>query len=216
MPDLPSLDWIGDPARLRAQALAELATAGKLSQDNRLQGADSSSSVSIEVDARRRVKGVSIGLRWRAKLQPGRVGAAILEAYRNAAGAAVESRMVQSILDDEEREDAPASAPAARPASGERQVPGSGLGDEGWLRSVQDTIALLAGQLAAYSQMASQDAPPEPTTEVTSPNGLFTMRHRGATVLGIAGDVARIQEADTELLRSEAYDLFRAAGLTSG
>ncbi len=169
---LPAPDWIGDLAQLKAQARAELAAAGRTAPPDRLLGKDSTSSLSIEVDVRGRVRRIEVSPLWRGRLQPGRVGAALLDAYRGATTAALEARVIQSVMDDDNRVDS--------------------------------------------ARAGSQDVVPDTEAVLASPDRLFTLRRQGRTVLGITGDATRIDSADAEHLRDEAFDLFRAAGLTTG
>lgn len=191
---LASLDWLGDPEQLRAQALAEVRAAGRTGPPARLRGSDSSSLVTVEVDTHRRVVDVGVSLRWRTTIQPARLGAALYEAYGNAMTVALEALVTQSAIGDAVEEDDGGPMPGAvRFEDG-----------EDWLSSIEDTIARASSRL---------DASPMPEIEVRSPDWMFTMRSRGRTVIGIASDALRIQEATTEQIREDALGLFRAAEL---
>jgi hypothetical protein len=209
---LTAPDWLGDLARLRAQARAELAAAGRTGVPDRLAGNDSTSSVSVEVDVRGRVRGIEVSRLWRGRLQPGRVGAALFEAYQAAITVAYEARVIRSVLDDDEptgpAPDSGASVPADARRRDDAEVdPAAGL------EEYQRLFADLSAQLAAYRR--GEGVAPDTETTVSSPDRLFTMRRRGSAVTGITGDASRIEEADMEQLRGEAFDLFRVAGLTT-
>jgi hypothetical protein len=193
--ELASLDWLGDPEQLRAQALAELRAEGRTGPPARLRGSDPSSLVTIEVDAHHRVVDVGVSLRWRTTIQPARLGTALYEAYGNAMTVALEALVARSVVGDEVEEDDGGLVPSAvRFDDG-----------EDWLSSVQDAVARASARL---------DGSPVPETDVHSPDWMFTMRRRGSAVIGIASDVERLQEATTDQIREDALGLFRAAELT--
>jgi hypothetical protein len=204
MVQLVSLDWLGDPEQLRAQALAEVRAAGRTGQPAQLRGSDSSSLVTVEVDAHRRVVDVGVSLRWRSGIQPVRLGPALYEAYGKAMTVALEALVARSVTGGALEEDDAGPVPdALRFEDG-----------EDWLSSVEDTIARASARLDASRWIETGDPPQVPETEVRSPDWMFTMRRRGRTVIGIISDPLRIQETTADRIREDALGLFRAAELT--
>jgi hypothetical protein len=206
-------DWAGDLARLRAQARAELAAAGRATVPDRLAGSDSTSSVSVEVDVRGRVHGIEVSRLWRGRLRPDRVGAALFEAYRAAITVAYEARVIRSVMDDDELTGPAPESRASVPANARRRDDAE-VDPAAELEEYWRLFADLSARLPAHRR--GEDAAPDTDTTVSSPDRLFTMRRRGSAVTGITADVARIEEVDTDQLRGEAFDLFRVAGLTTG
>ncbi|HEY8473785.1 MAG TPA: hypothetical protein VIL37_14280 [Natronosporangium sp.] len=212
MTELASLDWLGDPAELKARARAELAGAGVTRPPDRLFGTDPTGAIRVDVDEHGQVTAVEIGWQWADRLDPVRLGPALLAAYRNARTTALAARVIRSILDDE-----PAEPAVPPPAPDPAPVDSAGRYDDldGWLREVQHGIDRATAELAELERELPGGPPPPPPTEVASPGRLFRMVRQGPVIAGITADPTGVELVDPDQLGAEALGLFRAAALAA-
>jgi hypothetical protein len=210
---MASLDQLGDPAALEAQARRDLvAMGGDVPQvSSHIEGADPTSTVWVTIDTDGRVEGIEVNRNWKDRLDAGAFAGALLAAYNNAQAKSIQARAAKALMahiEGRPRHEARAAGPVDIGPSPHDDP-------ERWLRETMDDINTLAAQVQAIER-GETDLPVETEAVVRSPNGLFTLRHQGRQVTEITGEIMQIRRTDAESLRLEALDLFKAAGLIAG
>ena len=211
---LASLDSLGDPAELEAQARRQIAEMGGNAPQpgSRVEGADATNSIWVSIDTEGRVEGIEVSRNWRDRLDPGAFGSALLEAYKNAQDKTVQARAVAAFIAMSEGRPRYRTAPVV-PAARE---PNPEDDPERWLAETLEAINKITDRVKAMER--GETVPDQPAlgeTVVKSPNELLTLRYQGRQIVEITGEVMQIRRTDPESLRLEALDLFRAAGLTA-
>jgi hypothetical protein len=210
---MASLDQLGDPVELEAQARRELLEmGGDVAQpSSHIEGADRTSTIWVTIDTDGRVAGIEINRSWKDRLDAGAVAGALLEAYNNAQAKSIQARAAKALtahIEGRPRREARAAVPVDIGPSPHDDP-------ERWLRETMDDINTLTAQVQAIER-GETGLPVETEAVVRSPNGLFTLRHQGRQVTEITGEIMQIRRTDAESLRLEALDLFKAAGLIAG
>ena len=210
---MASLDQLGDPVELEAQARRELLEmGGDVAQpSSHIEGADRTSTIWVTIDADGRVEGIEINRSWKDRLDAGAVAGALLEAYNNAQANSIQARAAKALtahIEGRPRREARAAVPVDIGPSPHDDP-------ERWLRETLDDINTLTAQVQAIER-GETDVPIVAEAVVRSPNQMFTLRHQGRQVTEITGEIMQIRRTDAESLRLEALDLFKAAGLIAG
>ncbi|MGN9811432.1 hypothetical protein ACTMSW_19005 [Micromonospora sp. BQ11] len=201
---LTSLEFLGDESVLREQVERTLRGSSIPLQAGSCHGADVTGSVSVVVDASRRVESVVVGREWRSEVGGPGFPAALFDAYTNALGAALEQAAMVRL--QEERHDP--STPR-RPTTSEAYVEAD---EDAWSRATWRTLRGLDAELARVAGL--RDAVVEET--MSSTTGLLTLRIRAGSIVGISGDTRRIARADAGELQFEASSLLRSFDLADG
>ncbi|MFI7578322.1 hypothetical protein [Micromonospora sp. NPDC049497] len=201
---LASLDFLGDESVLREQVERTLPGSSIPLQAGSCHGADVTGSVSVVVDASRRIESVVVGREWRSEVGVAGLPAALFDAYTNALGAALEQAAMARL-----QEERPAPPAPRRAATSEAYVEAD---EDAWSRATWRTLQGLDAELDRLARL--RDSAVEDT--MASPNGLLTLRIRAGSIIGITGDTRRIARADAGELQFEALSVLRAFDLADG
>lgn len=204
---LASLDLLGDPDDLRAQAEQVLARYDDARpRADHFEGVDGTNSIRTTVDKQSRVVRIDIDPQWKRRIGVDGFAAALFASYTAAIheslGAAVHAALATDL--DNERNDPSVPQPRAEESE---------LGDQAWLRRTWTTLYDIRAQLSRLEEVETTARPDERT--VSGPDGLVTLRLQGRSVIGIEADTLRIARADPDQLRFEALDAFRSAALAA-
>jgi hypothetical protein len=208
-PALKSLEFPEDPDQLRADALAELdAVGGRSFQAPPYEEAgDATNSVRVAVDRTGVVVDVHFRSDWATELTSSQLGAALLEAHRNA-GAAMLNDLALAELARQERVKAAGGAEPEEP----RPLPEVPERDiwEIWQQLSE------AEDLLYRATKADRAAPGREVRTIQSMWGLMTAVCEGREITSIAVEPRMAQESGPERLRSAAMELFQLAGQPNG
>ncbi|MEW2427826.1 hypothetical protein AB0877_07425 [Micromonospora sp. NPDC047644] len=194
---LASLDFLGDEAGLRQRVEQVLREGGNPDDSG---GSDATRSVSVVVDAQRRVKAVLVGRGWRSEVGVAGFPAALFEAYSAALGAGLEEAALAQLQQGQ----GPSTPPRRTAVQASPE-----LDEDVWSRETWRTLQGLDAELDRVAQLRVS-----PVEQVmTSPNGCLTLRIRASSIVGITGDTGRIARADAGQLRFEAQSVFGAFDL---
>lgn len=216
---LASLDVLGDSDELRERARRLLRERGGDTRPaRRHEGTDPSGSVRVAVDGRGRVTDVDVDATWRQRVGASGFPGALFEAYTAAVRTALEAAALAAV---EARSTSPSKAwPQRAPEAGSRPsvgprapAPEREVDERAWLRRTWATLDGIDAQLSRLSQSNAAAGPGE--RDVSSPDGLLTLRMRGRGVTGVTGDARLLAVADPQRLRREALAAFRAAALAT-
>jgi len=194
-----------DEAELRVLALRELEALG--GKDFRVpdgeQAGDRTDTVRVTVGRGGTVKDVQIRGDWRREIGGHRFGPALLEAYENANLAMMNSAALASLA--QQRSDRSPSAVEYLTYVPEADLPQiwQMLSDVEDLMYRIDKLERAAGDIRI----------------IHGPLGFLTARCSGVAVTSITVDPARVEQAEADLLRREALELFGELlflGLTEG
>jgi hypothetical protein len=210
---MASLDQLGDPADLEAQARRQLQELGDdaLQPSSHIEGADPTNTIRVTIDTDGRVEGIEVSRGWKDRLDAGAFAGALLAAYNNAQAKSIQARAAKAFIAHSEgrrRHEARATGPVDIGPSPHDDP-------ERWLRETLDDINTLTAQVQAIER-GETGVPVVTEAVVRSPNEMFTLRHQGRQVTEITGEIMQIRRTDAESLRLEALDLFKAAGLIAG
>jgi hypothetical protein len=201
---LRDIDFSGDRAQLRREALAELAKVGgrnyRAPASN--EASDDSDTVRVAVDQSGKVVDVHIRSDWRDRLGASRLGPALLDARNNAAAAMARAKCL-AILAERERVAAEDHGPnrdwRPRPYVEPMTI------EQVWQRLSDNEDRLYRRQKAA--RVAAEGR----TRTVGGSLGLLSGRCEGRALVSITVEPMWVQRADTEQLRDAALELFRQA-----
>ena len=200
---LASLDVLGDPADLEAQARQAMAELGGDPNADRPEGADPTNSIWVTTDRDGRVQSVEVSRQWRDRIEPGEFGNALLAAYGSATMKAIAAAARSDLAEGDGR-----PAPPAEPVE-------AFLDGEDWLARMRDILGRADERVRAAERLERSGAVDDADRTVVSPNGMLTVRLRGTTPVGITSDIMAIRRADAEQLRLEILDVFRDADLVA-
>lgn len=197
---LRDINFGGDRARLRGEALAELAEAGGRGYRAPAgeEATDDSATVRVAVDRSGRVADVHIRSDWRDRLGAGGLGPALLQARNNAAAAMARAAGLAALAERERM-----TAQGGEPDRGRRPVPyvePMTIGQV-WQQLSDNENRLYQRQKAARPGADSRTA--------GGALGLLSGRWEGRALVGITAEPMWVQGADTEQLRHAALELFR-------
>ncbi|NUT31846.1 MAG: hypothetical protein HOV79_02115 [Hamadaea sp.] len=200
---LKDIDYGGDKAELREQALAELAKVGGRSYraPSNEEAGDESDTVRVAVDQANKVVDVHIRSDWRERLGAGGLGPALIEARKNAAAAMARARAMDRLAAQErEAVDGPETddwkpLPYVEPLTIDQVWQRLSDNEDRMYRTTKRERAASAGE----------------TRSVGGALGLLSGRIEGRNLVSIVAEPMRLQHADTEQLRSAALDLFEQA-----
>jgi hypothetical protein len=198
---LASLDALGDPADLEAQAREAMAEFGI--DADRPEGADPTNSIWVTTDRDGRVQSVEVSRQWRDRIEPGEFGAALLAAYGSATMKAIAAAARADLAEGDGRQ-----APAADPLE---SYPDGG----DWLAHQREILERADERVRAAERLERTGPVDDADRTIVSPNGMLTVRLRGTTLVGVTSDIMSIRRADAEQLRLEILDVFRDANLVA-
>ncbi|HEX5542966.1 MAG TPA: hypothetical protein VFX60_15625 [Micromonospora sp.] len=201
---LASLDFLGDPDELRAQAEQALRREGNdLRHTDRFEGADDTNSIHVVVDAQHRVTDIGISPQWKRRIGVDGFASALFDGYTVAMREATESAVRTALMAEPENHQ---DVSVPRPRTSESE-----LGDEEWLRRTWATLHDIKAELRLLDQ--AEEAARLDERTVSGPEGLVTLRLRGRSLVGVEADTRRIAFAAPDLLRFDALDAFRSAAV---
>lgn len=167
-----------------------------LAGDGRYEASDTTNSIRVVVTPRARVLDVGINESWRKKLATDQFAKALLGAYHSA---------VQTALAE-----AGSTFVAERPV---HDTPPAADAHADWHTRTRAQLEQIGERLRALDDLEADAA--ERDGERRSPNGYFTLHLRGGGLADITSPAAALRSAGTELLRTDALAVFRAAELTA-
>lgn len=202
---LKDIDYGGDKAELREQAVAELAKVGGRSYraPANEEAGDSSDTVRVAVDQANKVVDVHIRSDWRERLGAGGLGPALLEARKSAAAAMARSRAMDKLAEQERA----AAEGADQDDDDWRPLPYIEplTIDQVWQRLSDNEDKMYRTEKMRRRAAEGADR------AVGGPLGLLSGRCEGRALVSITAEPTRLQHADTEQLRMAAMDLFHQA-----
>jgi hypothetical protein len=194
------LPYDGDVAELEASARRELAQGPPAGPP---VGTDASESVWITLDDDFHVERIEVSRQWKDRLDSGQFAPALFQAYQDGIARRIRAQAFGTVAADGD------SGAPAMPTLPDYD-------DPNFFRRLQEEADGTTGRLETLQREAAQGSRDEQhDRELTSPEEIFTIRLQGTTIVGITGDLMKIRRGNPELLRLEALDLFKAAGLTA-
>jgi hypothetical protein len=186
------LDLLGQRDQLRANAEEAIAALMPgLRPDATRDATDESDSARVTVDLRGKVLDVRIGPRWRDRLAPNQLGAAVFQAYGRAREKAVAAQALLA-MDEREAQGTP-SAPA------DASLP---FTDPGFLDWAEEEIEHHARRRRAPATGTEQ--------LVSGPAALVRLEVRDQQVVGVRINISRAAVPAADRLAADARDAFGA------
>jgi len=194
-PTLVSLDVLGagdDPAAARAAAQA--APPDPWAE---VEGRDASRSVTVRLTPSGRVADVAISDWWREELSPGRLGDAVVDAYRGAVTRSAAAMAARPPADP------PRPAyPLVRPIE-------PGLDHDDWLAEIRRANQRAADELDRARRLLREQAGER---VVPGPAGIVRLHTRGGVVTTAEIDVHAALQESPAVVAADALAAFQAIG----
>lgn len=163
---------------------------------------DASRTITVTVDAQRRLSDVDIQLRWTSRIPADQLAGVLFGTYVQA----VQRAMVVEL----------ANAGDTQPShSGEVPVDDvTGKTFDEWIAGIKARISDVDTQLEAIERLEAGRTAPA-ATEVRSPLGFFLLHLRGGNPTGVTGSANTLARAGADRLRQDFLEMFAAAGLAA-
>jgi hypothetical protein len=206
---LRRLNFSEDEQQLRAEVRVQLdAVGGRSYQAPPYEEAgDSTNTVRVAVNRAGTVVDVHFRSDWQTELTSSALGAALLEAHRNA-GSAMMNALALAALAKEERAKAEGDAGPTEPAR-LPEVPTLDIWQVWQRLSDVEDLMYRAGKL-------TREEPGHEIRTLHSRFGLLTATCEGRAITSISVDPRLAQQSSTEQLRAAAMELFQEAGQRIG
>jgi hypothetical protein len=195
---LASLDFLGNPDELDANADQAMAELGLTEGSGTPEGSDPTNTIMVSTDRKGRIRSVEISRQWRDRLDPGDFGQAVFQAYSSA--------NIKALVAD-------AGSDVDGGGDSFEPLPDPERGHAEWLAQIRDRLDRVDNSLYESERKLSQGRGPAMDRTVKSPSGFVTLQLNGDALVGVTADIMLIRRVDAEQLRLELMDAFRDAGL---
>jgi hypothetical protein len=163
---------------------------------------DSSGTIRVVVDARRRLTDVGIRPGWVSKIPAAQLAVLLFQTYVEA----IQRAMVVELANTRE--------PAAVHHAEDLPVLDESMPYDEWIAAIRARKDDVDAQLEHIHRLdASRESPV--TGDVRSPRGFFVLHLRGGSPAGLTGSVEVLPNAGSDRLRLDFLEMFAAAGLAA-